>query len=102
MKPQVIKFGETIVKKRITHDNMSIRAKFPSGASLLYSISNYREKLEVAFSNDSKVLKEQTKIIADWLKAVGEETNADIFNRLENVCKSVVTGKEFINHITKK
>ena len=85
------------IKKSIGFDRMSITAKFPSGANFRYFICRSCEKLEVAFSNDSIELKEQSKIFAGWVKLRNGETNIDVFNRLEELCKKCKSGKELIN-----
>ena len=88
---------EVKIKKSIGFDRMSISAKFPSGANFRYFIGRSGEKLELAFSNDSAELKEQSKIFASWIKLRTGETNIDVFNRLEELCKKCKSGKELIN-----
>jgi hypothetical protein len=88
---------EAKINKSIGFDRMSIIAKFPSGANFRYFIGRSGEKLEVAFSNDSKELKEQVKIFSNWVKPRKGETNLDVFNRLEELCKRCKSGKELIN-----
>jgi hypothetical protein len=85
------------IKKTIGFDRMSITAKFPSGANFRYFISRSGERLSIAFSNDSKELKEQSKIFGEWVKHRKGETNIDVFNRLEELCKKCKSGKELIN-----
>ena len=72
---------EVKINKSIGFDRMSITAKFPSGANFRYFIGRSGEKLEIAFSNDSKELKEQSKIFAAWVKLRKGKTNIDVFNR---------------------
>ena len=95
------KIKPTKISKRTTFDRLSLSAKFNSGASLKYSISRNGEKLDLAFSNDATVLKEQSRIICEWLDSK-KETNQERIDRLEEVCKKVNSGKEFIDFITKK
>ena len=66
---------KTIIKKKISYDIMTIQAKLPSGASLKFSINRSGERLEVAFSNNTIVLKEQTDAIQNWLKLRKGENN---------------------------
>ena len=90
---------EAQVRKNIGFDRMSINAKFPSGASLKYSIGRSGEKLELAFSNDSAELKKQIKIVSKWLELRKGETNKNVFDRLETLCKKCNSGKEFMSYI---
>jgi hypothetical protein len=89
--------AETKIKKSIGFDQMSISAKFPSGANFRFFIGRSGEKLTLAFSNDTKELDAQCKIFADWMKLRKGETNIDRFNRLEALCKRCSSGKELIN-----
>lgn len=88
---------EAKIKKTIGFDRMSISAKFPSGANFRFLIGRSGEKLELAFSNDSAELKEQSKIFVNWMKFRTGEKNEDRFNRLEELCKKCKSGKELIN-----
>lgn len=88
---------EAKIKKTIGFDRMSISVKFPSGANFRFSIGRSGEKLEIAFSNDPKELKEQSKIFQNWMKFLEGEKNEDRFNRLENICKKCKSGKELIS-----
>ena len=90
---------ETKVKRVNGFDRMSLSAKFPSGASLKFSVGRSGEKLELAFSNDSAELKIQSKIVSKWLDFKEGEKNEDRFNRLEALCKKCKSGKEFMTHI---
>lgn len=87
---------EAKIKKSIGFDRMSISAKFPSGANFKFSIGRSGERLELAFSNDSAELKEQSKIFVNWMKFRDGEKNEDRFNRLEELCKKCRSGKELI------
>jgi hypothetical protein len=88
---------DTKIKKSIGFDQMSISAKFPSGANFRFFIGRSGERLTLAFSNDTKELDEQSKIFAAWMKLRTGETNMDRFNRLEELCKKCKSGKELIN-----
>jgi len=90
---------ETKVKRVNGFDRMSLSAKFPSGASLKFSVGRSGERLELAFSNDSAELKIQSKIISKWLDFQKGETNQDRFDRLESLCRKCKSGKEFMSHI---
>ncbi len=90
---------EAIIKQNTTHDSMTITAKFPSGASLKWRIGRGGEKLEVAFSNDNKTLREQTAKIGRWLQFRPNENNQMRFDRLEALMKGCKSGAEVIAKI---
>ena len=90
---------ETKITKKYGFDNMSIAAKFPSGASYRFSVSRSGERLTLAFSNDDKELAAQTKIFANWMKFRPGELNQGRFERLEELTKTCKSGKELINKI---
>lgn len=90
----------TVVVKNYSHDTMKLRAKFPSGAKLLFSVGRTGETLEVRFSNNRKELAEQAKMVQKWLQFRKDETNQDRFDRLEMACNSARSGKEFIAFIS--
>lgn len=87
---------ETFVSKKVNHDSMWISAKFPSGASYKFRVDRDGERLEVAFSNDTKELNIQIKIFNKWMKLKPKETNADRFDRLERLTKQCTSGKMLI------
>ena len=87
---------ETKITKKYGFDNMSIAAKFPSGASYRFSVSRIGERLTVAFSNNNKILQAQTKIFAAWMKLRPSEVNQGRFDRLEELTKTCTSGKELI------
>jgi hypothetical protein len=87
------------VKKTIGFDRMSLNAKLPSGASLKFSIGRSGEKLELAFSNDIKILKEQMIKMTNWIKTRPTETNIQRFERLENLLNSCNTSVEVMDKI---
>ena len=76
---------------------MWISAKFPSGAYYKFRVDRNGEKLELAFSNDTRELKEQTKIFGQYLKFRQGETNEERFNRLEELTKKCKSGKQLIS-----
>jgi hypothetical protein len=87
------------VKKTNGFDRMSLTAKFPSGASLKFSVGRSGDRLELAFSNDSVELKKQMKIVSKWLDFQGDEKNQDRFDRLEALCMKCKSGAEFMANI---
>jgi len=93
--------NQTTIKKRYTHDRMSISVNFPSGANLKFMVGRTREKLELAFSNDIKELKKQHQTVLNWVKLKKGETIQSQFDRIENISKQVKSGAEFILAITK-
>ena len=92
---------ETKVKRINGFDNMSLTAKFPSGASLRFSVGRTGDRLQLAFSNDLKELKRQSRVVADWMDFREGEKNVDRFDRLEALCKKCKSGAEFMSHIEK-
>ena len=80
---------------------MSITANLISGAFLKYKINRNGESLELGFSNDRAILKEQTSKMAQWLKLRDKETNQDVFNRLEKLLQSSKSGAEVISNLEK-
>lgn len=92
--------ASTKVSKRIGHDSMTISAKFPSGATLSFSINRSGEKLALAFSNDQKVLQEQTKVMSKWLEPHKNETHQQRFDRLESVLRASASGAEVISKVS--
>lgn len=90
---------ETKVKRTNGFDRLSLTAKFPSGASLKFSVGRSGDRLELAFSNDPSHLSRQAKIVAEWMDFREGETNQDRFDRLESLCKKCKTGAEFMSHI---
>jgi hypothetical protein len=90
----------TKIKKVNRYDSMSLSAKFHSGASLKFLVNRSGERLEVAFSNDPEMAKEQTRTLAKWLEPRDKEVNSDIFERLEKLCKECTSGKDLISKIT--
>ncbi len=90
---------ETVVTQKVNHDSMTLTAKFPSGASLKWRIGRGGEHLEVAFSNDTKTLREQTAKINKWLQYRPNENNQMRFDRLEALLKGCKSGAEVIAKI---
>ena len=90
---------ETKVKRTNGFDRMSLTAKFPSGASLKFSVGRSGDRLELAFSNDSAELKRQMKAVSEWIDFQKGEKNQDRFDRLEALCKKCKSGAEFMSHI---
>jgi hypothetical protein len=84
------------IRSKIDHDKMQIDGRFPSGAKFSFLVTRTGERLDVAFSNDSKELKEQTLIFNQWIKLRKEETNAERFARLEAFSCTCSSGKELI------
>jgi hypothetical protein len=87
---------ETKVRKNYGFDNMSISAKFPSGASYRFSVGREGERLMIAFSNDDAEAKVQMRIFQKWIKFQPKETNEGRFNRLEEITKKCQSGKQLI------
>lgn len=94
--------AETKIKKIVKHDNMSLSAHFPSGASLRFAIGRSGDKLDLNFSNDPKILKEQGKILIKWLDYREKENNEQRFARLEKICMLAKSGAEFIKLLIEK
>ena len=92
---------ETKVKRTNGFDRLSLTAKFPSGASLKFSVGRSGDRLELAFSNNRAELQKQSKLVADWLDFQDGEKNQDRFDRLEALCKKCKSGAEFMSHIKK-
>jgi len=90
------KLSSPKVSKRIGYDSMSISGKMPSGASLKWSINRNGERLEVAFSNDTKVLKYQVEVVNKWIEYRNGESNQSRFDRMETLLKSCNSGSEVI------
>jgi len=90
---------ETKVKRTNGFDRLSLTAKFPSGASLKFSVGRSGDRLELAFSNDSAQLSKQAKAVAEWMDFRDGEKNQDRFDRLEDLCKKCKSGAEFMSHI---
>ena len=84
------------IKKSIGFDRMTITGKFPSGASFKYFIGRSGERIELAFSNDDKVLSEQLKTFKNFMELRPKETNIDRFDRLEKLCEGCKSGSELI------
>jgi hypothetical protein len=85
------------ISKRIGFDSMSISGKFPSGASLKFSIGRSGEKMELSFSNDINVLKAQMKTFKSWMDYRPNETNLDRFDRLEKILQGCQSGAQVIS-----
>jgi len=92
---------KTQIKKSTTHDRMSIRGKFPSGASMNFSATRNGDSLTLGFSNDINELKRQSKIVSKWCDHRKNETNQARFDRIENAMQSCKSGAEFMNFISK-
>lgn len=90
--------NEVKIVKRSTFHKMSLSAKFPSGAQLKFSICNepFDECLELRFSNDEKVLREQMKIMKKFLEPKSNENNEQRFSRLEALIIGCRSGSEVI------
>ena len=88
---------ETEVKKKINHDSMWIKAKFPSGAYYKFSVNRDGERLEMAFSNNDSEASVQIKTFNNYMKFRKGETNEDRFNRLEELSKKCSSGKQLIS-----
>ena len=86
----------TQVKKNYTHDRMSIKIKFASNATLDFSVNRNGERLNLAFSNNTVELKEQSKTVQKWLELRKNENNQERFNRLEAAARAAKSGKEFL------
>jgi hypothetical protein len=84
------------VSKRISYDSMSISGKMPSGASLKWSINRNGERLEVAFSNDTNVLKTQLQVVQKWIEYRAGESNQSRFDRMETLLKTCNSGSDVI------
>ena len=90
---------QTKITRKENFYSMWIKAPFPSGANLRFSISRGGERLSLGFSNDMKELKRQSKIFADWLKLRVGENNSQLFDRIENLCKNCKSGGQVIETI---
>ncbi len=93
--------SETKIKKSIKYDNLSLSAHFPSGAFLKFSIGRSGDRLDIRFSNDEKVLKEQAKTFSKWIDYREKENNEQRMDRLEKACKMAKSGAEFMKVIEK-
>ena len=87
---------DTKITKKYGFDNMSISAKFPSGASYRFSVGRGGERLAMAFSNIDSESKVQLRIFGNFMKFQPKETNEGRFNRLEELTKKCRSGKELI------
>lgn len=88
----------TDTKLSITHDKLTLKAKFDSGASLIFSIGRYGETLTTAFSNDKAVNKKQCETLSGWLESqYTGEPNIERIKRLESLCKHAKSGAELIS-----
>jgi hypothetical protein len=58
----------TQVSTSITHDRLSVKAKFPTGGTVRFSITRSGEQLGVAGSNDPATAKLQLKAVAAWIE----------------------------------
>ena len=90
---------KTTIKQIIRHDKMSLSAKLSSGASLKFSIGRSGEKLEIAFSNDPIVLKDQLVKMQEWLKFKNGETNLERFARLRQVLETSTNSIEVMQKL---
>ncbi len=90
---------QTKITRKENHDSMWIKAQFPSGANFKFSIGRAGERLALAFSNDRKELKKQTKIFMDWLEYREGENNSQRFDRVEKLCKNCKSGGQVIKAI---
>ena len=89
------------ITKKIGFDRMAISAKFPSGASLKFSIGRSGETLDLRFSNDRSELKKQSKIMSKWLDfKKGEKTNAERFDRIESFLAPFKSGAQVMAAIS--
>lgn len=84
------------IKKNIGFDRMSITGKFPSGAFFKFAVGRSGETLDLRFSNDRKVLKEQVNIFSKFMNLNEDENNTERFERLENLCKGLKSGGQVI------
>ena len=61
------KVAETTIKEKLNHDSMWIRAQFPSGAHFKFHVNRNGETLELAFSNDTSILRNQQRVFMKWM-----------------------------------
>jgi hypothetical protein len=92
---------EIKVNRRISHDSMSISVKLHTGASLKFSINRLGEKLELAFSNDAEILRNQMSSMKNWLELRKGENNLQRFDRLENLMRNSTSGSHAIAQLDK-
>ena len=88
-----------IITRKTLHDSISLTAKFPSGAFLKFSVNRNGERLDLRFSNDADVLKQQQLKISKFLKFKPEESNEGRFDRLEKLLTGCTSGSEVINKL---
>ena len=90
---------ETKITKKVTHDNISLSAQLPSGAKIKFFVGRSGEKLELAFSNDREMLKQQMSEMTKWLNNREGEVNQSRFDRLEKVLRMSKSGAEVMNNL---
>lgn len=83
------KVTQTKVSKTVTHDRMSIAAKYPTGGAVRFSISRNGETLSVAGSNDPQVSREQVKCVNAFCLYQGNETNQNRIDRIAAFLRGV-------------
>lgn len=87
------------IDMRITHDALSLAAKWQTGASLRFSITRSGERLTVAFSNDKAILAAQTKRLVAWIRRRPGETNEARILRMRDLCEGTVSGAAVMNRL---
>jgi len=87
------------INRTVGHDNISISARFPSGANFRFSIGRNGERLSLAFSNDDVELSKQVRIFDTWLKFRDGETNLERLDRLEKICTGCQSGGQVIKRM---
>lgn len=89
------------IQKRFTQDNMSMKINFASGAHLRFMVGRSGEKLDVAFSSDAVILKQQSAALQKWLDYREGETNQHRFARLEKLVAGCSSGSDVITNLAK-
>jgi len=86
----------TTVKKRINHDSMWLKCDFPSGCRLKVTIRRYEISIDHLFLPYESAIMVEANVIREWIKE-NSPTYGEMFQRLETLCESCMTGKELIS-----
>jgi hypothetical protein len=87
----------TTVKKRINHDSMWISCHFPSGGNFKYRVRRYDTTLEFAFSNSDELRASQLSVFTKWISANHTTSYGDLFQKIEEICNTCISGKQLIS-----
>lgn len=93
---------ETTIKEKLNHDSMWIKGQFPSGAHFKFHVNRNGETLELAFSNDVNILRNQQRVFMKWMDFRKGEKHIDRFNRLKAIVAGCKSGGELIAKMEKE